>query len=348
MYKFSQFTYPTALQNLTTPSVNGHGQIAVTSQSGRAAAFLVSADGSAQSLASLDGYQSNVSDVNDSATVVGISSPLRGGGNYHATMWKDGRPTILPGFVGRSSNAAAINDAGIIAGWTYTRLTPYSGVGHAVWWDSTGVHELGAGGGVSSGAYGLNNHGTIVGGTRFADGQERGTIWKDGVVTHVGTLGGTRSLLSDVNDRGWAIGDSMLFGDEEIWHAMLWDGSSLRDLGTLGGRNSYSWSIGDDGTVFGSSDTISGQSHATIWRDGRATDLYDLVSNVTELGKQTMTSAIGADANGRIYGYLHGSNGVGTFVLTPIRVAEIPEPTTLALFVAALGALVASRRRSAI
>ena len=54
----------------------------------------------------------------------------------------------------------------------------------------------------------------------------------------LGTLGGTDSDGTAINDAGQVTGTSTLTGDftTQTQHAFLWDGATMRDLGTLGGR----------------------------------------------------------------------------------------------------------------
>lgn len=51
------------------------------------------------------------------------------------------------------------------------------------------------------------------------------------------SLGGTSSLGSSINDRGWVAGRSRMPDNQSI-HATLWRDGTLTDLGTLGGPNS--------------------------------------------------------------------------------------------------------------
>lgn len=345
LYMYSKIEYPSTTETVSTHSVNQNGQLAVNLDDGSSTAYLWSAAGNRQKLLSVDGFQSHVVDVNVMGVAVGVSYRMSGGRLSGATVWNGDMVSLLPGLGGSQEGAYAINDAGAIVGFSYTRMTAFSGVSRAVLWDADGVHDLGTGGGTTAAAFGLNNNGTVVGSTRFENGEENGTLWKDGTVTHVGTLGGSRSSLGDVNDNGWAVGNSLLAGDDENWRAVLWDGFSLRNLGTLGGRLSSAYDIAEDGTVFGSASTTDEKEHATMWREGHAIDLHDLVVNTADLGHLTLSTAIGADGDGNIYGYLYDRKTYrpGTFVLTPVSPAEVPEPGSLSLLAAGLLYLVSRR-----
>jgi probable HAF family extracellular repeat protein len=56
-------------------------------------------------------------------------------------------------------------------------------------------------------------------------------------ITNLGTLGGTSSNASGINNKGWVVGDANLAGDTTE-HASLWRNGVITDLGTLGGLNS--------------------------------------------------------------------------------------------------------------
>ena len=57
------------------------------------------------------------------------------------------------------------------------------------------------------------------------------------LVVELGTLGGTASGASAINNRGWVMGAANLPGDMTE-HATLWIYGKTHDLGTLGGPNS--------------------------------------------------------------------------------------------------------------
>jgi probable HAF family extracellular repeat protein len=163
----------------------------------------------------------------------------------HATLWNGSTATELA-TLGTAPNllsqANAINDAGLVVGWSQNPATGYQ---NAILWDGTTLTNLGAFGpssvvnGVSySEANGINASGQVVG---FA----ATTSYPDAV-------------------------------------AMLWSGGTATPLGILpGGNESEAHGINDAGLVVGSSTTsVPGAQDATLWTGGQVFDLNALVVNL--------------------------------------------------------------------
>jgi uncharacterized membrane protein len=172
------------------------------------------------------------------------------------------------------------------------------------------------------------------------------------VFQQVGTLGGSTSSLSAINDRGWAVGQSSLAGDKTS-QAMLWDGTTVHNLGSPDGWLSAATDIDNDGIVYGNYYKFEGsfESRAAIWLGGSSYDLHSLITNPHDLGEFTMTETLGVDASGRIYGYLDilssdsGSYRDRMFVLTPVSENDVPEPMPLLLVLFGIGLMTHRRYR---
>ncbi len=110
-------------------------------------------------------------------------------------------------------------------------------------------------------------------------------------ITDLGTLGGSSSTPTAINDAGQVIGYSYLSGDTTA-HAFLYSGGQMKDLGTLGGTYSSADAINASGQVLGFSD-LSGASdyHTFLYSDGQMKDLgtlggtYSLPTAINDAGQ---------------------------------------------------------------
>jgi probable HAF family extracellular repeat protein len=110
-------------------------------------------------------------------------------------------------------------------------------------------------------------------------------LWKDGVMTDLGSLGGTIGFAQCPNYRGQIIGNSDLSGDVNF-HAFLWENGTMNDLGTLGGPDSEAIWINNAGLIVGSADLPGENLHdAAVWKDGKIIDLGTLYGEACSRGR---------------------------------------------------------------
>lgn len=139
-------------------------------------------------------------------------------------------------------------------------------------------------------AHGLSDDGrTIVGTSQVGPGRSTHAFrWYNGVMTDLGTLGGTYADAQAVSADG-----SVVVGDVGISRSSMafrWEGGTLQALGTLGGADSFARIVSADGTsVAGISSLANGHFHAFLWRAGAIADLGTLG------GDHSTVSAINAD-----------------------------------------------------
>jgi probable HAF family extracellular repeat protein len=131
-------------------------------------------------------------------------------------------------------------------------------------------------GGTNSYAFGINSGDQIVGGAETGSGVEQAFFETNGLMTGLGTFGGTGSEARAINNQGQIAGGFWTTG-ETSYHAYLYSAGTMTDLGTLGGTRTLAFGLNDNGQVVGQS-SLSGvsPSHAFLCDGGSMTDLGTL------------------------------------------------------------------------
>ncbi len=232
--------------------------------------------------------------VDDNGRVAGTSA--RVDSQFHAFRWQNGLVDLgaLPGR--QLSHATGMDSAGNVIGVSFNLGER---VPHA-FMSGGPLTDLGAFSGRA-----INTSGDIVGWhlVTLPTGwtAEQACRYSGGMVSGLGTLGGSSSQAMGMNDAGWVVGSSMLANDMTN-RACLWLGTSRIDLGTLGGEDSQAYDINSARQVVGVADTAAGVPHAFLYQ----LDAAGAVQSRADLG------AFGAAAFGHSIAY--AINDAGTIV----------------------------------
>jgi probable HAF family extracellular repeat protein len=224
-------------------------------------------------LDSLGGSRSTANAINNAGQVAGAARTPDGLAD-HAVVWNGAAITDLgAGGVG-SSAALDINEAGQIVGIQGTA----SGWSAISWRHGSATYLENQPGGASS-ASGVNDEGQIVGDSAAnVNGLSRASIWKDGRLATMGTVGGSGiGIALKINNAGDIVGYSADANGQE--RPTLWKNGLPIDLGTLGGPNGAARAINNQGQIVGTSSTPFGAgltTHAALWQRGAITDLGTL------------------------------------------------------------------------
>ena len=154
-------------------------------------------------------------------------------------------------------------------------------------------------------------------------------------VQDLGTLGGSSSWSSAINDSGQVIGSSYLAGDQNR-HAFLYKDGKMTDLGTLGGASSEAKGINKSGQVVGWSDNGSGVHRAFIYDS--ANGMMDLNDSIPADSGWTLYEAAGINTDGKIAASSYGNTQPDPSIVCdyysgagpPVGAALVLSPTTTA------------------
>jgi probable HAF family extracellular repeat protein len=268
---------------------------------------------------------SAATDINDRGVAVGHTETLPDSccsGWAHAVVWHDGQITDL-GTLSRArgsrSSANAINEAGVVVGWSWDpREDPVA----AQWEDGAG-RQLWAPGEATD----INDGGTVVG---TSDG--KAVVWRRGKLRELPGLGG-ESAATAVNNKGVVAGWSESISGERhavVWRrmagwstsgqarpwtstvggwwsarrrtdgAVAWKGTSIRPLGLQG----IAHAVSDSGLVAGVVFDSSRFAQAFVWDKGHVTLVAEApVISVDALNDQgVVAGAIGGNVGRSVCG----------------------------------------------
>ena len=255
-------------------------------------------------------------------TLFALAIPLSGAAarNHHHYKLVDlgtfGGPTAYGSING--PGLQLINNSGVVSSFADTAMpdpnaptfcyNPDCFLSHAFHWQDGVLTDIGALPGENSSASGpINERGWSVGQSQngvidplVGIPETRATLWIDGRLVDLGTLGGNQSLASSLNNEGIVVGISQnaipdpvsLFGLGTQTRAFLWQNGVMHDLGTLGGPDAVAITVNERGQVVGYSFTNATPNPGTgipttdpfLWDHGTMIDLGTLGGTNANVG----------------------------------------------------------------
>lgn len=172
--------------------------------------------------------------INENGDIASSAGSPTTAGNSRAAFWANSGSPATPAYgtptdaglpsesVWPNSYGQFINNTGQVLGG----FDDSTGHHRFVWTPGTNPQVFDA-----AGVLGFNNAGSAVGWTyAFAGGAQRGYIYLNGVVTNLGTLGGTTSGADGLNDLNEVVGWAATGGRSSTSHAYVWRNGVMQDL----------------------------------------------------------------------------------------------------------------------
>jgi len=203
--------------------VNVHGQVVGRSRdASRIMHAFVWQNGTMTPLPTLGGKDGYATGINDVGQVVGYNTD-------RAIFWPNQTTAVDIGTIppDRSSRAYAINNLGLVVGVSSIAASVGSG-SDAFIWDGSALTAFIENKDRSDFAIGgMNDLGQVVG---YCD--SIAFVWQNGVMTSLGTLGGTFSMGDSINNAGQIVGRSSVASGGSV-RAFLFEQGQMFDLNDL-------------------------------------------------------------------------------------------------------------------
>lgn len=249
--------------------------------------------------------------INNQGTVVGST---RVGSTESAVVWQNNTAQV----VAQGSNAwlGSINNAGTAVGSMKASPSDHT---QAIIWQNNSLSTLPSiAGATNSYATGINDAGVVIG-LSFVPGTTVAWIWQDGQTQPLTLDGATLTNVTAINNQGDIVG-------ARSGQFVLWRQGQSTLLESLPGNGAAApYALNEKGQVVGESygtvdDLGIPWARATLWENGQAYNLNDLVVNSLEGG--TLQYAFDINEKGQITGRAAFGTDYRGFVLTPVPEAD--------------------------
>jgi len=182
-------------------------------------------------------------------------------------FWEHGKMLDLGGFGGTFGSANWLNNRGQVVGFSF--LTGDSTVHPFLWSEAEGMRDLGTLGGTFGIANWVNEKGEVVGVASNQSEMQLAFLWKNGVMTNLGTQDGDPcSTAVNINSRSQIVGSSNNC-QSESGHAFLWQDGHMIDLSSFvplgsGLTLDIAFFINDRGDILGVGTLPNGDIHDVL------------------------------------------------------------------------------------
>lgn len=318
--------------------INNQGQVVGSLYTGSAYRGFVYAGSVLTELGTFGGANSSASGINDLGQVVGSADGADGYG--HGFIYSGGAMNAMSG--GTYLQPYGINNSGAITGTMFAG-DPAPSSQRAFIWSSGSVTDLGTlSYGDNSRGFAINNHGDVVGAAaNMVEGApnfpEDPFVYRNGVMTGLGNLGGPWSAATSINDQGQVVGylgvDSFPGNPGDIYprSAFLYENGQMHMLeGVPMEWSSVANDINNLGQIVGYTGGADG-GFSFVYDKGEVVDLNTLIDPASGW---TITSANAINDVQQI-----AANACRAGICQAVRldlVSAVPEPPVFALLAAGL------------